>query len=91
MKTFAVILTMKDPEKNEKYRSDHIDYVQQVKTEGKIAAMGRFTDGAGGLIIYKGDSLEEVTRYVENDPIVKSGARDYEIHEWEAAKWGFHF
>lgn len=44
---------------------------------------GRFTDGAGGLVIYKGQDGEEVEKLVKQDPYIINGARDYELHEWE--------
>lgn len=44
---------------------------------------GRFTDGAGGLVIYKGASLEQVEELVNTDPYIINGARKYEIHEWD--------
>ncbi|RAS83745.1 YciI family protein [Priestia endophytica] len=82
MKYFAVISRMLDTEKNNMYRQDHLDYLKTLGKEGKVFSKGRFTDGAGGLVIYKANSLTDVERMVEGDPFIIQGARTYEIHEW---------
>jgi uncharacterized protein YciI len=84
MKYFAALLNMKDAEKNATYRPQHIDFLVQKEQEGKIFARGRFVDGAGGLVIYMADSLEEARKIAESDPLVTSGARTLELHEWDA-------
>lgn len=83
MKYYAAFLPMMDPDKSQTYRPQHLAYLEKLGSEGKIFAKGRFPDGAGGLVIYKAESLEEVLSYVQNDPYVIQGARGYEIHEWE--------
>lgn len=80
---FAVFSPMLDTEKNVTFRPDHLAYLKERAEEGKVFAKGRFTDGAGGLVIYIAESYEEVEIIVKQDPYVVSGARGYEIHEWE--------
>jgi uncharacterized protein len=83
MKYYAVISKIIDVEKNGQYRQDHLDYLTKIGEKGKIFAKGKFTDGTGGLVIYKAESFEEVQLLVEKDPFISQGARTYEIHEWE--------
>ncbi|MEN2466341.1 YciI family protein [Ornithinibacillus sp. FSL M8-0202] len=83
MKLFAVFLPMKDEEKSKQYRQEHLQFLQEKQEDGFIFAKGRFVDGAGGLVIYKADLLEQVEDMVKKDPYVLKGARGYEIHEWE--------
>ncbi|KIL35814.1 hypothetical protein SD71_10430 [Cohnella kolymensis] len=83
MKYFAVITTMLSLELNKQYREEHLDYLKGLSKEGKVFAKGRFSDGTGGLVIYKADAIEDVRSMVENDPFIFQGARSYEIHEWE--------
>lgn len=83
MKYFAVFLPMLNQEKSQQYRTQHLDYLDQKRQEGKIFANGRFADGAGGLVIYQASSLIEVEEIVRQDPYVLEGARGFEIHEWE--------
>lgn len=82
MKYFAVMLPMKDAEKSAKFRQEHLDYLTEQRKENRIFMYGRLVDGAGGLIIYQGESLEEVEVFAKADPYVELGARDLEIHEW---------
>lgn len=82
MKYFAVYLPMKDEEKSATYRQDHLDFLEEMRKENRIFIFGRLADGAGGLIIYQGESLEEVDAWAKQDPYIALGARGYEIHEW---------
>ena len=82
MNYYAVFLPMKDATKSKEHRQAHLDYIQEMREQGRIFQFGTLVDGAGGLIIYKGDNLEEVTAWAEADPYVKIGARGCEVHEW---------
>lgn len=83
MKYFAAISPMKDEEKSAELRQDHLNFLIEQKKSGNILMHGRFPDGAGGLVIYQAESLEEVEEIVAQDPYVIHGARDAEIHEWD--------
>lgn len=83
MKYFAVFLPMLDVQKSTDYRQDHLNFLGKLKEEGKIFAFGRFVDGAGGLIIYRADTLEAAKSMAEQDPYVVHKARGFEIHEWD--------
>ncbi|WP_042222232.1 YciI family protein [Oceanobacillus manasiensis] len=82
MNYYAALLPMKDEEKSKIHRPDHLTYLEDMEKEGKVFAKGKFTDGAGGLVIYQAESLEEAEKLVKADPYVVNGARDYEVHEW---------
>ncbi|RIU91158.1 YciI family protein [Oceanobacillus picturae] len=82
MNYYAVLLPMKDEEKSKTYRPDHLAYLEEMEEQGNVFAKGRFTDGAGGLVIYQAESLEEAETLVKEDPYVVTGARHYEVHEW---------
>ncbi|MDX6152157.1 YciI family protein [Marinococcus sp. PL1-022] len=83
MKIFAVLLTMKDEEKSQKYRPQHLKFLEDEELNGNVLAYGRFVDGAGGLIMYRGEEEEAVREIVEQDPYIQLGARDYHMHEWD--------
>ncbi|MFD1848698.1 YciI family protein [Oceanobacillus bengalensis] len=82
MSYFAVFLPMKDEEKSKAFRPAHLSFLEEKEEEGFIFAKGRFADGSGGLVIYKGEIMEQVEELVKQDPYVVKGARDYEIREW---------
>jgi uncharacterized protein len=83
VKYFAAFLKMKDPEKNQQYRQQHMDFLQKNEQEGKIFARGRFTGGEGGLAIYVAESMEEARGLAQSDPYVVLGARTLELYEWD--------
>lgn len=83
MKYFAAFLPMLDAEKSRTLRPLHLDHLARAFQQGQIFAYGRFTDGAGGLIIYQTPSLEEAVQLAQSDPYVVHGARRLELHEWE--------
>jgi len=83
MKYFCAFLKMKDAEKNEIYRPQHMEFLVEKEKEGKIFARGRFTEGKGGLVVYTADSFEEAKKLAESDPLVLNGARFLELYEWE--------
>ncbi|WP_246942532.1 YciI family protein [Bacillus pinisoli] len=82
MSYFAAILYMEKPELNDKFRSQHLAYLESQEQAGKIFARGPFLDGAGGMVIYEADSLVEARELAEKDPYVAEGVRRLELHEW---------
>ncbi|MGO1923041.1 MAG: YciI family protein [Jeotgalicoccus sp.] len=83
MKYFAVFLSMKDEELSRVHRPEHLDFISCQRDAGNILMSGRFTDGAGGLIIYRAEDEESAISLVKQDPYISLGAREYEIHEWD--------
>jgi uncharacterized protein YciI len=88
MKYFAAILYLQDAEKNKSMRPQHIEFLLDQDSKGRIFARGPFSDGAGGLVIYQAESLEEAQQLAESDPYVVGGARRLELHPWEMAPRG---
>jgi uncharacterized protein YciI len=83
MKYFAALLPIRDLEKCQELRPAHVEFLEQKSQEGKIFARGRFSDGAGGLVIYMAETLEEAKKTAASDPYVMHGARSLELHEWD--------
>lgn len=83
MKYFAVFLPMLDEQKSKDYRDEHLQFLEGLREKDVIVMNGRFTDGAGGLVIYKGEGQDEIKKLVEQDPYIVNGARYFELHEWE--------
>lgn len=83
MKYFAVLLMLKDEEKNKQVRPAHLAFLAEMRAQKKVFMQGRFADGSGGMVIYAGESLEQVEEWAKQDPYITEGARDLEIHEWE--------
>jgi uncharacterized protein YciI len=58
----------------------HLAYVQRLVAQGKLVLGGAATDGAIGLLIYRVESAEEAQRIYDDDPAVKAGIGDSELH-----------
>lgn len=82
MKYFAAKLEMLNPEKNQTFRPQHLDFLKKGFEEGKVFACGPFLDGSGGLVIYQADSYEEALEYANQDPYVVEKVRRLELKEW---------
>ena len=84
MKYFVVLLPMKDSDKSRDFREQHLSFLEKMRNSGRVVANGKFTDGSGGMVIYKAKSYEDCMTSVKMDPYVVEGARAYQIMEWEA-------
>ena len=73
-----------DKNKERQILQEHLDYVNSLLREKIIVAKGPFTDKSGGLIIYDVSTLEEATKYIMNDPVIRHGSRTVEIKEWKS-------
>lgn len=83
MRYFAAFLRMKDKSKNAAVRPQHLAFLEDQESKGRIFARGRFLDDAGGLVVYQADSLEEAQKIAGQDPYLLQGVRELDIHEWE--------
>ncbi len=83
MSYYAAFLKMKDLEKSQLFRPQHLEFLVETEKAGRIFARGRFTDNAGGLVIYIASSYEEARGIAEKDPYLACGARELELHEWD--------
>lgn len=83
MKYFAVLLTMKDESLSQVHRPAHLEFLAAGREEGFVLMNGKFTDGSGGLVIYRAENEEKAVELVKRDPYIALGARNYKIHEWD--------
>jgi uncharacterized protein YciI len=59
---------------------EHFAYVQRLFDQGKLLLGGAATDGAIGLLVLRVASAEEAQRLFEDDPAVKAGIGETELH-----------
>ena len=64
----------------------HLAHQVELEKKGILFAAGPVSDAAGkreyGMIIIRAGSLAEARRIADSDPMHKSGARHYVLHEW---------
>lgn len=87
MAYFAVFVTELDNSKKDQYFADHMKYLDDLRDQGTIIANGKFVDGSLGLIVFRGESQDEVEHILSRSPFAIHGVREFKVHEW-AAKWG---
>ena len=83
---YVALLTIVDPELNQKIRPAHLAYISGLYRQGKVVMAGPFVDGRGGLVMYDCDSEEEAQQLAQADPVVAEGARTLELLAWNQLK-----
>ena len=62
----------------------HLDNINRMADEGKLAVAGPFTDDGDirGIYIFNVSSVEEARALTETDPAIKEGRLVMELHPW---------
>jgi uncharacterized protein YciI len=60
----------------------HLAYMNDLRARGKVLMAGPFADGAGGLIVYRADSIEEARQLSRDDPATAAGVFEPRLHTW---------
>ena len=62
---------------------EHLAYLFQLEKEGKSSVFGPITgnETMRGIIIFNTANKEEVNQWMADDPWVKSGCLEYDLHE----------
>jgi uncharacterized protein YciI len=63
----------------------HVLHYRQLLARGQLFMGGPFLNDGGGLMILSADAgIEEVERFAQADPAVRSGLLHAEVHPWLA-------
>jgi len=89
LELYAVISTpAKSPEELKTHLPAHLDYQSEQEQQGRLVMAGPLSDLSGelmegvGMIVYRAASLEAATALAEQDPMHKTGSREYTIRRW---------
>jgi uncharacterized protein YciI len=68
----------------------HCAWVEQLREAGAVISSGYLVDGAGqpgggGLLLLQAVDYAEAEALVLQDPMVRSGAVEWRLHEWRPA------
>jgi uncharacterized protein YciI len=66
---------------------DHGKYMLSLYTKGALKSAGPFTDDAGGAVVLEVSGDAEAKAIVADDPAVKSGVFQSEVHPWAPVQW----
>jgi uncharacterized protein YciI len=70
-------------ENGNNYMALHFGYLQKLLAEKVLVMAGPCLDAAFGIAIFYCDSEEEAAQVMNNDPAVKSGIVNSELHEFK--------
>ena len=59
---------------------EHQNYLRWLDNEGFLLLPGPLSDGAGGILFLNCDSLDKAKELANNDPYVKAGKFEVEVH-----------
>ena len=85
MSYFACTYVYGPAEEQAKFRPAHRAYLGELVEAGQLAASGPFVgeDDPGALLLFIGQSTEEVEELIAHDPMHQGGAvLSYTVREW---------
>lgn len=89
LELYVVLSTpAKGPEELKKVLPEHLAYQAEQEQAGHLVMAGPLSDETGelmqgvGHIVYRASSLEDAKTIAENDPMHKTGAREFIIKRW---------
>ncbi|WP_160666288.1 YciI family protein [Pseudarthrobacter sp. ATCC 49987] len=64
-------------------RAEHLAYVKQLVSDGKLLEAGPFEDETGALLIFRLESAAELIELLQRDPYTSGGVvTDTRIYDW---------
>ncbi|MEW8978350.1 MAG: YciI family protein [Symbiobacterium sp.] len=60
----------------------HYEHLGRLQARGQLVLCGPFADKSGGMTIIRAGSLAEAEAVAQADPLVTSGAEDWEVRPW---------
>lgn len=82
----AVLTYIRPVEEIDACLADHIAWLEEGYAAGAFIASGRRVPRNGGVILAKGDSLEEVQARLSQDPFQIQGLAKVDVIPFEASK-----
>ena len=92
MAKYAVIYTTLSVEASNRVRPQHIEFLKDMIGKGRVVDGMKFPDYYDGCIqgvlIAEGGSKQEVAEWFRKDPVITSGARTFEVREYDRGMVG---
>ncbi|MBL7995689.1 hypothetical protein JNM05_09985 [bacterium] len=94
MKQYFFVMLKRGPNRGQdsvtsrKLQEGHMENIERMANEGKLAIAGPFGDNGDwrGIFIFDMKTMEDVIKEVEQDPAIRAGRLSYEIHPWWAER-----
>lgn len=82
MKFFIIEGTLNTDKIDDTLMQDHINYTNTKIEDGLIFLSSLKADMSGGLFIMKGNCIDDIHKYLENEPFYKAGIQEYTVTEF---------
>jgi uncharacterized protein len=69
----------------------HAQHLAELDAQGKLVMAGPFVDNPLGLLIMKGSNKAEIAHILNEDPMITSGVKTFEVATWVLATRGNKF
>jgi len=79
-----LVVTQRTAQFQEAIIGKHIEYLDELRAQGKLEMSGPFTDMSGGAYILKVESLDAAKAIAAADPIQTTGSSKGTVYEWRA-------
>jgi len=84
---FVLLLTYTKPvEAVDALMRDHMRWLEEHQSAGRFVVSGRRIPRTGGVIIARGDDLEEIEAIAAADPFVTGGVATVEVIQFRASQ-----
>lgn len=67
----------------DRYVPAHVEYVKRLVDQGCQAKTGYWAEKGGGMLLFQAESLQQAQAIVAEDPLIRHGCVEYELHEWK--------
>lgn len=92
MTKYAVIYTTLSVEASNKVRPQHVAFLKGMIERGRVVDGMKFPDYYDGCIqgvlVAEASSKQEVAEWFSKDPVITSGARTFEVREYDRGMVG---
>ncbi|HET6554467.1 MAG TPA: YciI family protein [Dyella sp.] len=79
-----LVMAMRSPDFDPAMVQPHLDFLQGLRTGGRLELSGGFSDETGGAYLMLAPSLDEALVIVQQDPAYTCGGWDITVYEWQA-------
>ena len=76
---YVCLLSPTEKPRDETAIRRHVEFLQDLESEGRLELCGPFHGGKGGIMIFKAFTLIEAKATVAADPLVKEGFSTYDL------------
>jgi uncharacterized protein YciI len=79
-----LVMAMRSPNFDPAMVQPHVDFLQGLRTGGRLELSGGFSDKSGGAYLMRARSMDEALSIVHQDPAYTSGGWEITVYEWQA-------